>query len=131
MARRRPGPEAGVLPDDPASSFEFCAAGDQQDQTNLDAIGQATVGESGRLRLSGRSKPRWCRPRRLSAELQPVKIRSSLCKQRGFFDLAAGRGNALEGIENHLIAALAFVGRKIAFEHAAFGTKRLDAGLEI
>ena len=42
-------------------------------------------------------------------------------KQRRLLGLAVLRSDALEGVEDHLIAALALVGRKIAFEHARSG----------
>src|SRR5664279_6263399 len=67
----------------------------------------------------------------VSAQLQPVNLRRRLREQRGLLGLAVLRAEALEGVEDHLIAALALVGRKIALEHAAVGTERLDAGLDI
>src|SRR6266566_6419102 len=41
------------------------------------------------------------------------------------------RGDAFEGVEDHLMAALALVWWKVALEHAALGTKGLDAVLDI
>ena len=41
------------------------------------------------------------------------------------------RGQPLEGVEDHLIAALAFIRREIAFEHASIRPERLDAGFDI
>src|SRR5215469_14185985 len=40
-------------------------------------------------------------------------------------------GDPLEGIEDHLIAALALVRREIALEHAALRPQSLDAGLDV
>ena len=66
-----------------------------------------------------------------SVELQPVKVRRGLGEHRRLLRLAVLRGEALEGVEDHLIAALAFVRRKIALEHASIGSEGLDAGLYI
>src|SRR5450631_268294 len=70
-------------------------------------------------------------PSLLFAELEPVEIHCRLREQRGLFGFAVWRGDALEGVEDHLIAALALVRRKIAFEHAARGAECLDAGFDI
>src|ERR1700685_860902 len=65
------------------------------------------------------------------SKLQPVNIRSRLREQRGLLGLAIGCRNPLEGVEDHLVAALALVRRKVALEHRAVGPERLDAGLDI
>src|SRR5689334_22004912 len=64
-------------------------------------------------------------------EFQSIEIRRRLREQRGLLALAEVGGKALECVEDHLIAGLALVGREIALEHAAVGTKRLDACLDI
>src|ERR1700722_8023288 len=66
-----------------------------------------------------------------STRPEPVEIRRGFLKQRGLLGFAVGRGDTLERVEDHLITALALVGRKVAFEHAAFGAERLDAALDI
>src|SRR5580658_6466201 len=71
------------------------------------------------------------KPARFRLKSKPVEIRRRLLKQRGLLSFAVGRGDTLERVEDHLIAALALVRRKVAFEHAAFGTERLDAALDI
>src|SRR3954462_4279670 len=85
------------------------------------------------MRPSSRSRPRsarWWRSRtapRPSCQLQPIELRRGLGEQRSLLGLAVLRGEALEGVEDHLIAALALVGWKIAFEHRTGGAQRLDA----
>src|SRR5260370_37086769 len=69
------------------------------------------------------------RHRLLNPEL--VEIRRGLREQRGLFGFAVWRGDALEGVEDHLITALPLVRRKIAFDHAARWAERLDAGFDI
>src|SRR5713101_95623 len=69
------------------------------------------------------------RHRLLNPEL--VEIRRGLREQRGLFGFAVWRGDALEGVDDHLIAALALVRREIAFEHAARRAERLDSGFDI
>src|SRR5258708_7527412 len=65
-----------------------------------------------------------------SAKLQPVKLGRRSRKQRGLFRFAILRRDALEGVEDHLIAALAFVRWEIALEHGALRAERLDAGFD-
>jgi hypothetical protein len=60
-----------------------------------------------------------------------VKIDDGPGEQRGLLRLSVLRGDAREGVEDHLVAALALIGRKIAFEHAAVGAKGLDAGFDV
>src|SRR5271168_84550 len=88
----------------------------------------ASMGSRGPRRDGACQTTRW---RARSLKRQPVNIRRRFREQRGLLGLAIGRGDALEGVEDHLIAALALVGRKVAFEHAAFGAERLDAGFDI
>src|SRR4051812_7717549 len=86
---------------------------------------------SSRLR---RRNARWWRSRtapRPSCQLQPIELRRGLGEQRSLLGLAVLRGEALEGVEDHLIAALALVGWKIAFEHRTVGAERLDASLDV
>src|SRR5258708_33560492 len=66
-----------------------------------------------------------------SPRSKPVKIRRRLREQRRLLGLAVLRGDTFERVEDHLIAALALVGREVALEHAAFGAEGLDAGLDI
>src|SRR6476661_10982560 len=73
-------------------------------------------------------------PRRTPArslKLQLVKLRRRPGEQRGLLRFAIGRGQPLEGVEDHLIAALAFIRRKVALEHASVGAEGLDAGLDV
>src|SRR5258708_40150431 len=78
-------------------------------------------------------KSAWNEPRDASRspQFQLIKPRRRLREQRGLLGLAVLRGDAFEGIEDHLIAALALVWGKIALEHAALGAKGIDAGLDI
>src|SRR5882757_1593738 len=76
--------------------------------------------------IRNRTKARW-----KSAKPEPVNLRRRLRKQRGPLGLAVWRTNALERVEDHLIAALALIRWKIAFEHRAVRAKRLDAGFDI
>src|SRR3979411_1603929 len=66
----------------------------------------------------------------LRAKLQPIERPRRPRKQRRLFRLAILRADAFEGVEDHLIAALALVRRKIAFEHGASGAEGLDAGFD-
>src|SRR5450631_4250118 len=52
-------------------------------------------------------------PSLLFAELELVEIHSRLREQRGLLGFAVWRGDALEGVEDHLIAALALVRWKL------------------
>src|SRR3954454_16323229 len=65
------------------------------------------------------------------SQFEAIEGRRSLREQRGLLGLAVLRGKPLEGVEDHLIAALALVGRKVALEHRAIGPERLDACLYI
>src|SRR3954449_2154026 len=62
---------------------------------------------------------------------QPINPRRRLREQRGLLRLAVLRTDALEGVEDDLVAALALVRRKIAFEHGAVGAEGLEAGFDI
>src|SRR5262245_55582840 len=64
-------------------------------------------------------------------QLQPIEILRRLVEQRGLLTLAVVRRKPLEGVEDDLVAALAFIRREIALEHAAVDAERLDAGLDI
>src|ERR1700759_1136058 len=64
-------------------------------------------------------------------EFQSIEIRGGPGEQRGLLALAEIRSQTLEGVEDHLIAGLALVGREVALEHAAVRTERLDACLYI
>src|SRR5213596_653883 len=75
------------------------------------------------------ASPRYAPER--SLELQPVKLRRRPREQRGLLRFAVRRGQPLEGVEDHLIAALAFIRRKIALEHASVRPEGLDAGFDV
>src|SRR5215210_6208750 len=79
-----------------------------------------------RCRCSARASGRSDRLQR-----QPIEVGCGLGEQRGLLGLAVLGGEPLEGVEDHLIAALALVGRKVALEHRAAGSERLDACLYI
>src|SRR4051812_44704484 len=59
----------------------------------------------------------------LSREFQSVNLRRRPRKQRGLLGFAVLRREALEGVEDHPIAALALVGGKVALEHGAVGAE--------
>src|ERR1700744_2039264 len=63
--------------------------------------------------------------------MQPLEIRRRPREQLSLLALAEIGGDALEGVEDHLVAALALIRREVALEHAAVGAERLDAGFEI
>src|SRR5882762_8765988 len=60
-----------------------------------------------------------------SLKLQLVKLRRRPGEQRGLLRFAIWCGQPLEGVEDHLIAALAFIRRKVALEHASVGAEGL------
>src|SRR5580692_4127631 len=87
--------------------------------------------QSVRTPASSSGAARAVKPARFRLKSKPVESRRRVLKQRGLLRFAVGRGDTLERVEDHLIAALALVRRKVAFEHAAFRTERLDAALDI
>src|ERR1051326_3136587 len=63
--------------------------------------------------------------------VQAVKAARRAGEQRRLLVGRAARGDALEGVPEHLIAAASFIDREVAFEHRACAPERLDAGLDI
>jgi len=50
-------------------------------------------------------------------EIKPVDVAGGFREQGGLLGFAIGSGDPLERIEDHLVAALALVRRKVALEH--------------
>jgi hypothetical protein len=63
--------------------------------------------------------------------LKPVKPRRGAREEIGFFGRRSAARQPLERVEQHRIAARAFVDRKITLEHAAMGTETLQAGVDL
>src|SRR6185437_7201556 len=105
VACRRACSKARLLPNHPAVRAWLRGACVQQDQAYRVPIGKAGGARPG-IDLSDRIFR--------SVELQPVEVRCGPREQRILLRLGQGSGNALERIEDHLVAALSFVGWEIA-----------------
>jgi len=66
-----------------------------------------------------------------SGSRQAVYPRGSAAVECGLFRRRRARGYALERVPQFGISARLLVGRKVALEHAAVGTKGFHAGLDI